>query len=201
MNFFFADRRHSFASIKKYFNDRIHWGDKDGRACVRPPLECRNYTWKECSDCYHADPQTYLCCVECGKKDARYVGPDAVTFREDGVMSEQAGQGKRNDLEDMKEAIKSGSDMMSVMERFPSAWRHLNAVKLYKSLHESNFDPTERILRDVRILYGPAGSFKSSWARKYMSEKGWSVYIPQMNNGNKMSFESYNGQVCLILFL
>lgn len=194
---FLSDRRVSYGQLKRFFNQRIHWGDSNGRPCVRPSIECRNYTWKECGDCYHEDATSYQC--RCGKKDARYDGHGAITFREFGRMSSSSGQGKRSDIDDLKEAIRSGADMLTLADNHPSWWRYTNAVKLYRGLLQSRVDAGERIIRDIRVLWGATGTGKTRWVREYMVSQGWSVYKPSYNNGNKMSFETYDGQVCFFL--
>lgn len=189
---FFSDRRVSFATLKKFFHARIHWGDKNGKPCVRPPIECRNYTHKECGPCYHEDPTTTEC--RCGSKDARYQGADAILPTEHGVLSESS-QGKRRDLDDLKESIREGKSMLELMETHRSAWMYLGATRLYRQLRQNLFDPTERIVREVRILYGDSGCGKTRWASDYIGMKGWSVYKPVKNNTQAMSFETYDGQV------
>jgi hypothetical protein len=117
-------------------------------------------------------------------------------------MSTSSGQGKRSDIDDLKEAIRSGADMLTLADNHPAWWRYTNAVKLYRGMLQSRVDAGERIIRDVRVLWGATGTGKTRWVREYMVAQGWSVYKPSYNNGNKMSFETYDGQVrsCFSMF-
>lgn len=80
-------------------------------------------------------------------------------FEEAGVLS--AGQGKRNDLLDVKAAIDNGVDEKGIADAYFATWvRSHKAFERYRTLSQAH----HRGIRVVRVFYGDAGSGKSTAA-------------------------------------
>jgi len=182
--------------LSRFFTNKVHWGDKQGRPCDCPPIECRNYTHKECNDCYHAK-RTSTVCV-CGKKDARCSSSDAIPPTEFGVLIVLAGQGKRSDLADVRAAVKSGASIVQLFDEHDCMFRYASNILKYRACLQAGVT-TASIEREVRILFGLPGSGKTRWANDYAEARGWSIFIASPNNSSKLSFEDYDNQQLILV--
>lgn len=118
----------------------------------------------------------------CGKEDSRVDGPWRY-----GTLPEK--QGKRNDLEAFKDAVKEGATMEELMEQHSNVVaKHPGFVSLYRSRHAKkqkiipngfrkwqkwtihlvNRDPHER---EVYWFYDPEGGNGKTWMSKYLIQQ------------------------------
>lgn len=127
------------------------------------------------------------------KEDTRKDGGFAGKF---GTISKPE-PGKRNDLLEVANRVKAGSTLKRIAEEFP-----VEVIKFHRGI-TTLIDLTMRappdIPKTVIVLYGGAGTGKSSWARKFFSDNNFSFYCPAMNNSGVLSFESYGDQEWLWL--
>lgn len=106
------------------------------------------------------------------------------------------GQGARNDLKEACGKIKNKRTLREVADEHSEAWVRYNRgfTSLYNILDEQ---PEEREM-DVVLLFGDAGTGKSSKARMYakLYGKSYTLGIP---SGGSLWFNGYNGESSLII--
>jgi len=124
----------------------------------------------------------------CSKEEGRIGGP--YTF---GTIS--GGQGARNDLVVVRDAIRDGADVALLYEEhFASFIRHEKAFLNYKRHCQAprNFKTV------VFLLVGPPGTGKTRFAHSLMDYLGTKYVVPHPK-GSGTYFDGYDGQVsCLI---
>lgn len=133
-----------------------------------------------------------------------YVGKEETTCREVGAIPltrkgepKAKKQGKRNDLNDIWDMVKSGKSEYDIAMAFPGSYaRYHSGIAKFKDLHDGRVDVTDRRDIDVRVLWGEPGCGKSRWCREYAKSKGYTVCSNiDKNNSGLMSFEKYDGEV------
>lgn len=123
----------------------------------------------------------------CEKNDSRVDGPWYRGVRE-------SAQGKRSDLVDIADRIKSGTSIFGIVEDYPSQYiRYRRGIEAMHSLYAERLVPK---WRDVTVLvyYGAAGSGKT---RKAIEESKDDFFI--LDQGERVWFDGYRGQDTLIL--
>lgn len=124
----------------------------------------------------------------CMKTDTRVSEP--VEF---GELPNSA-QGKRNDLVLIRDKLKNGSTPEDIAEDYPGLYfRYYRGFEnyFYKTLKHRKRDPPP----NVTVLYGPAGSGKSSYVYT-LTDNDDEVYFK--SSGNRW-WEGYNQQIYVIL--
>lgn len=177
------DKDINFSSLKKAFNERIHWEKRKGTA-----KEAEHYATKD-EDCKKWPMK---------KNEERFKETE---FTE-GTMTDNS-QGKRNDIDAAKKIITDTTiknKKKRLAEECPAT-----VVKFHKGLQvyaqwsgvslDEPDDLTEP--KEVYIIFGPAGTGKTLMARRLTFGK--TVYVPQENNSNNISFETYNGEEWILL--
>ena len=165
------DKDINFSTLKKAFNNRIHWEKRQGTA-----QQAEHYATKD-EDC-----KTWP--MEDGEVR------DKTTEFTFGTISEVT-QGKRSDLDACKKIITDPTiknKKKRLAEECPTA-----VVKFHKGLQvyaqwsgvslDEPDDLTEP--KEVYIIFGPAGTGKTLMARRLTFGK--TVYVPQENNSNNIS--------------
>lgn len=138
-----------------------------------------------------------------GKTETRCNEADAIPWQEHGEPGKHQGkQGKRTDWSDFFAAGKSGMGIAELAETYSRqfATGHRAMGVYLRSVRAQNKEDVGA--RDVRVLWGPTGSGKSLWARKYLQETyGWNnVFLDiDCNNSGILSFESYAGQKAIFI--
>jgi len=132
----------------------------------------------------------------CSKQDTRVEGP----FEHGSLKS----QGKRNDLRDTFEAIKTGADTKTIMEEHTSVYmKYPKAVERMQIVYNP---PKERPRPQIKYLFGPSGTGKSRLARRdfpwayqaYDSKEGW---FDGYDNEDTIIFDDFEGNFPLRLML
>lgn len=121
-------------------------------------------------------------------------------FKEKGALVIEWGdfktstQGKRNDLEEMKDDIKSGASIDEVFDNHPTAWRYHKVVHMYKNMKD-NLNERPFAPKEVIIIEGPTACGKSRYVHENYpgayykhSGKWWDGYIGQKT----IVFEEFN---------
>ena len=95
--------------------------------------------------------------------------------------------GKRNDIDNAVDLLKSSGDMRLVAETYGSVYvRNHRGLTALRSI----LAPAREVKpREIIILWGTAGTGKSMYSTLFDD-----VYRPDRNNQGKVSFESYSGQ-------
>lgn len=119
----------------------------------------------------------------CSKEDTRVEGP--WTF---GVEPEQ---GKRTDLDDVKEAIDSGASMKEIAQaHFGHFIKYERGFRSYKNTLATPRD----FKTEVIVCYGPTGTGKSMYCAALTKDPYW--YIPQKDG---KWWDGYDGQEDVII--
>jgi len=119
----------------------------------------------------------------CTKEDTRVKGP--FTF---GIEPEQ---GKRTDLDAVKESIDSGATMKDVAEtHFSSFVKYERGIRSYLNLKTNKRD----FKTQVFVCYGPTGTGKSMYCDQMCKDPYW--YYPQKDG---KWWDGYNGQSDVII--
>jgi len=106
------------------------------------------------------------------------------------------GQGARNDLKEPCAKIKNKRPLEEIANEHPETWvrYHRGFTSLHNMLDEQ---PEEREM-DVVLLFGDAGTGKSTKARMYAKLYGKS-YTLGVPSGGSLWFDGYNGQSSLLI--
>lgn len=106
-------------------------------------------------------------------------------------------QGKRNDLLDIYDMIKSGVKLDEVAEAYPAHYiRYHKGIKEVKNLIEcKKLGEFKNI--EVNVLYGKAGTGKTSYI--YDKHGPENCYKLEKGNGDNLWFDGYSGQKVLII--
>lgn len=122
----------------------------------------------------------------CSKEDTRLEGP--------WTFGEPKKQGKRNDIEQVYEAIRSGKRKRDVCEEFPLLdVKFHRGFDRYRTLVEKDERQDQREL-DVHVYYGKSGSGKT---RKAYEENP--VMYALTFGGSQTWFDGYEGEQCLLI--
>lgn len=121
----------------------------------------------------------------CSKEESRVTNP--TTFGEM-VLN----QGKRTDLEDIKDRLKEGASSLDIADEYFGDWvRYNKSFTLYRTLIQ-----TPRDFKTSLIIYwGSAGSGKT---RRVYSEGGTVYPVPQPNGGS-VWFDGYEDHESVLL--
>lgn len=107
-------------------------------------------------------------------------------------------QGKRNDLEDCKQMLKEGKDLLDVAEKhFGDFVRYNRGLALYKDLLDRRRQKeSPATMPEVIVYVGRSGTGKSHHCAndELFRESGYR-YLQQMEG--KVYFDGYDGQKCL----
>jgi len=123
------------------------------------------------------------------KQAADYCRKEDVTIWEQGVMSTQ---GKRKDLDKVRDLLKDGNGMGVVVQE-SSSMQSVSMAKVWLTYHE---EPREWPMR-VTYIYGPTGTGKTRWALERIKDEypmDWYVH-----SGTDRWWDGYDGQSAVLL--
>lgn len=104
--------------------------------------------------------------------------------------------GKRNDLEEIQEAIESGASPRTISREYFASWiRYHKSFDLYGLLHA---DPRDWEM-DVQILYGEPGTGKTRRVYAEAAERNERVYTLLQNDNGVPWFDGYAGEEVLLI--
>jgi len=139
------------------------------------------------------------CSIECNQSncsEARSLGNGRIDWEntqptELGDLDDKQ-QGKRTDIDEIKDAIKDGATFEQVCEmNFGFAMAHSRSLKDYIATHTKSRD----YKTEVRIIYGDSGTGKSRWCRDTYPNAYW---LSKSSSGN-VWWNGYNGQDVVII--
>lgn len=160
-------RKAGLAALKKLLAKEIH-----AEARLGSREQARHYCMKPVQDCT---------CEHCATEPERVAGP-----WEAGTWSE-AGQGKRTDLTQAIDLLKTGATMHQVALAFPAVYvrAQRGLAALQAEIAEPRTNPPE-----VYICYGPPGCGKSVLSRKTSDPEN--TWVDPLGTGSW--FDGYSGQ-------
>jgi len=131
----------------------------------------------------------------CTKADSR-----TGEFRFQNGDFDRGGQGKRNDLHELTEAIREHKTMEELNDLFPrEIIKYGRGIQLSRSLFLSGSAPVT-FPRTVIVLWGRSGAGKSLWARMYAELNKLSVYSKNLSKSTDTQwFDGYDGESLLLL--
>lgn len=146
----------------------------------------RHYCMKPCSaDCKEKH------CVEARTKGNGRMNWETSKPTEIGRYMGDA-QGKRTDVDDIKEAIKKGASFNEVCElNFSFAMKHARSLRDYIVEQQ----PKRDWKTEVKVIWGDSGTGKSRWCRETYPDAYW---LSKSNTGN-VWWNGYNGQEVVII--
>lgn len=129
----------------------------------------------------------------CRKPESRIDGP-----WEYGTWKEEAGQGKRSDLSEIYQDIKSGMAKCDILEKYPATYiRCHNGIN--KAIFEVNTKKCSTIFRlkiKVIVLFGETGTGKT---RRAFSKDPNLFKLDKSSSGDTIWFDGYEGQKTLLI--
>lgn len=131
----------------------------------------------------------------CSKEDTR-----TGLFREKHGDFEEAGQGNRTDLGELRELIESGKNVSEINEAEPLfIVRYARGIETSVQLRKNARAPNQHSIC-VIVLWGPTGIGKSLWARQYCESHGLSFFCKTADKaGDRQWFDLYQGEKVLLL--
>jgi len=125
-------------------------------------------------------------------KDARTDGPWTIGTHDEGG----AGNGKRNDIAEMKKFIDGGVTEKQVMDKYYSNWlRYTGSINRHRMLVGS----TQRdFITKTLVLYGPPGTGKSHYALNFCKGKS-SYWLPRQSGQGQLWWDGYDGQEVVVI--
>lgn len=119
------------------------------------------------------------------KDDTRQEGPWEV--------GTEPSQGKRSDLDSLKETIDSGASMLEIAEgHFGSFLKYEKGILSYKRLKCAD----RNWKTEVTLLYGPTGTGKSYAAKHAYPDAYW---LTRPTNGNTLWFDGYDEHETIVI--
>lgn len=161
----FSQPKH-FSTIKSYFKE-AHID-----VCVGTSAQCREYIFK-------------LGKWEANKKSETNI---KMSHYEYGKLEDN--QGKRTDLEKIKDMVEDGASNYQIKKNINSAFRYGNYINQYRE--EIKEDKYRNAIRNIKCIYifGIPGSGKTSYIREHFPN----CY---MTSPGQHLFDTYNGQECI----
>lgn len=131
-----------------------------------------------------------------GKEAANYVRKDGDVVLEWGEMKK--GSGYRSDLEDIKNRLKEGEDLLDIAEDHFGDWvRYHKGFIMYKDLLDRRERKSRKgVMPEVIVYVGPSGSGKSYHCFNDPEyQKSGYQYLAQQTG--KAYFDGYQGESCI----
>lgn len=152
-------------SAVKDTNGQAHWGIRE-----KPHEAARRY---------------------CMKEDTRVSGPWELGAPDE----EKMGQGKRNDLMDIKKVIDTGASLQYLAENhFPVMAKHSRWIKEYIALRGKNKRNWPTF---TTVIWGPTGTGKT---RTVMEKAGPHAYwLKKPGHGQTVFFDNYDGEEDVVI--
>lgn len=126
----------------------------------------------------------------CRKADTRVSGP-----YEKGDKTKVCVQGKRVDLEEIKQALDDGKGLCEISSTYFSQFiRYSRGFALYKTLHA----PTKRPTPHIIVITGPSGIGKSLFASIFRPTSSYWLRKPS-SKGGSIFWDGYDGQDCVVI--
>lgn len=110
---------------------------------------------------------------------------------------DRGGQGKRNDIADLRESIKKGASELELYESHDSMFRVGRSAEKYRLLlQKKQAKEVGYVKREILIFWGPTGTGKT---RKALELAGTDYHmVNRSNTGSGSWYDSYDGENTLI---
>jgi len=126
----------------------------------------------------------------CTKEETRVSGPWTI-----GEENEPVGQGKRTDLDAVKEMIDSGRPLTECWEQhFGVMVKHSRAMKEYTILRGMN---KRNWLTTTRVIWGPTGTGKTRKVQELAGPKAY--WMKKPGAGQSVFFDGYDGEEDVVI--
>lgn len=100
--------------------------------------------------------------------------------------------GKRTDLQEVLKACEDGATLDAIVRTHGSTFvKYPRGILLAKKILQKP-DPNRKV--EVVLFTGPTGTGKTSFVKRLIEMGNNSVYVPEANNSNMLSFEEYDGE-------
>lgn len=130
--------------------------------------------------------------VYCTKEDSRADGP--FYWPDEQAWADCKGQGKRADLEDMKELIDNGGTIRDVAEsHFSQFLKYGNGIRAYMALRA---EPRKDRPMEVKFWYGATGTGKTRGVFELFDAS--EVYVVMRPTNGSLYYDGYYGQTCIL---
>lgn len=128
----------------------------------------------------------------CTKEESRINGPWYWPSIE--VWNDIKGQGKRTDLDELKESLDNGATMKEIsQDHFAAFLKYSNGIRNYISLQSNPRVNTEMI---VKFWYGKTGTGKTRAVFKEFDHS--EVYVVMRPTNGSLYYDGYIGQKCIL---
>lgn len=121
------------------------------------------------------------------KDDSRLLGP----WEHGKMLAGDHNQGKRSDLDELVDGIKSGLSDTQLCDQFPKAMlRYSSHVARFRSITDQ---PIEREIETL-VCVGPTGIGKSHWAHKIPN-----IFPVTLRASGELRFDGYTGEDAILI--
>lgn len=129
----------------------------------------------------------------CRKPETRLFGPYLIGQEPSG------GQGKRTDLEALREMVKERKPALDIIEADAKFARYEKQINFMRFAYMEGLSDRQATGVDVKVFYGATGTGKTFTAVNYCGKKDYYIAECPSQKNSKLWFNGYEGQKTLIL--
>lgn len=129
----------------------------------------------------------------CRKEESRLFGPY--------LLGEEpkCEQGKRTDLETLREMVKERKPALEIIERDAKFARYEKQINFMRFAYMESLSDRQASGVDVKVFYGATGTGKTYAAVNFLGQKDYYIAECPSQRNSKLWFNGYEGQKTLIL--